>query len=223
MKDALVVDNKALRHAKQKMIVMHPLPRNNEIAEEVDFDPRAAYFRQVNFDTCFFCDPVFIGPEMYWNANDLCDLDAVRLVYSDGAFGARFVVVEIRVILEAREGRWKWVKVGRSRFSFSSLLQSGLLHGRVKDSQKFESLERESKVASRSRYSNSFTFLIDLESKIYARFPSFRDIRGIFIPKCVIITCLHHRPFIIQLHVYCRSAAFAEFSHCYQDYHPVQH
>jgi carbamoyl-phosphate synthase / aspartate carbamoyltransferase len=26
---------------------MHPLPRNNEIHEEVDFDPRAAYFRQV--------------------------------------------------------------------------------------------------------------------------------------------------------------------------------
>jgi carbamoyl-phosphate synthase/aspartate carbamoyltransferase len=31
------------------MIVMHPLPRNNEINEEVDFDPRAAYFRQMRY------------------------------------------------------------------------------------------------------------------------------------------------------------------------------
>jgi carbamoyl-phosphate synthase/aspartate carbamoyltransferase/dihydroorotase len=33
--------------AKQKMIVMHPLPRLKEISVEVDADPRAAYFRQV--------------------------------------------------------------------------------------------------------------------------------------------------------------------------------
>ena len=38
-----------LAHAKQRMIVMHPLPRVNEIAEEVDADPRAAYFRCVVF------------------------------------------------------------------------------------------------------------------------------------------------------------------------------
>ena len=31
------------------MIVMHPLPRENEIATEVDDDPRAAYFKQANF------------------------------------------------------------------------------------------------------------------------------------------------------------------------------
>jgi carbamoyl-phosphate synthase / aspartate carbamoyltransferase len=47
VKDALVVDNKVLRWAKSKMVVMHPLPRNNEIAPEVDWDLRAAYFRQV--------------------------------------------------------------------------------------------------------------------------------------------------------------------------------
>jgi len=33
--------------AKQKMIVMHPLPRVGEIHYKVDRDPRAAYFRQV--------------------------------------------------------------------------------------------------------------------------------------------------------------------------------
>ena len=33
--------------AKDSMVLMHPLPRVNEIAEEVDPDPRAAYFRQM--------------------------------------------------------------------------------------------------------------------------------------------------------------------------------
>jgi carbamoyl-phosphate synthase/aspartate carbamoyltransferase len=51
VKDAFVIDNKVLKGAKANMIVMHPLPRNNEINEEVDFDPRAAYFRQVSQDT----------------------------------------------------------------------------------------------------------------------------------------------------------------------------
>ena len=48
VKDSLVVNNSTLKDAKQNMVVMHPLPRNMEIAEEVDFDPRAAYFRQVS-------------------------------------------------------------------------------------------------------------------------------------------------------------------------------
>jgi carbamoyl-phosphate synthase/aspartate carbamoyltransferase len=47
LKDSFVIDNKTLRNAKAQMVVMHPLPRNNEIGEEVDFDQRAAYFRQV--------------------------------------------------------------------------------------------------------------------------------------------------------------------------------
>jgi carbamoyl-phosphate synthase/aspartate carbamoyltransferase len=52
VKDSFVIDNKVLKGAKANMIVMHPLPRNNEIHEEVDFDPRAAYFRQVSFPFC---------------------------------------------------------------------------------------------------------------------------------------------------------------------------
>ena len=47
LKDSFVIDNALLKHAKSHMIVMHPLPRNAEIAEEVDFDQRASYFRQV--------------------------------------------------------------------------------------------------------------------------------------------------------------------------------
>ena len=47
LKDSFIVNNKVLQSAKKQMIVMHPLPRTSEVEEEVDFDPRAAYFRQV--------------------------------------------------------------------------------------------------------------------------------------------------------------------------------
>ena len=36
-----------MKLAKEKMIVMHPLPRINEISVDVDRDPRAVYFKQV--------------------------------------------------------------------------------------------------------------------------------------------------------------------------------
>lgn len=48
VKDSYRVDYGTLKHAKSNMVVMHPLPRNEEVAEEVDFDQRAAYFRQVS-------------------------------------------------------------------------------------------------------------------------------------------------------------------------------
>lgn len=47
LKDTYIVNNRILLFAKQHMCVMHPLPRTNEISEEVDFDQRAAYFRQM--------------------------------------------------------------------------------------------------------------------------------------------------------------------------------
>ena len=46
LKDSYIVDNKKMSKAKEDMILMHPLPRVNEIAVEVDNDPRAAYFTQ---------------------------------------------------------------------------------------------------------------------------------------------------------------------------------
>ena len=49
LKDFYILNNKKMRLAKEDMIVMHPLPRVNEIAVEVDKDPRAAYFRQVQY------------------------------------------------------------------------------------------------------------------------------------------------------------------------------
>lgn len=47
VKDAYIITQKLMEQAKQKMIVLHPLPRVGEIKEAVDADPRAAYFRQV--------------------------------------------------------------------------------------------------------------------------------------------------------------------------------
>ncbi len=47
VKDSFVLDPSKLTTAKSDMIVLHPLPRVNEITRAVDNDPRAAYFRQV--------------------------------------------------------------------------------------------------------------------------------------------------------------------------------
>ena len=49
LKDSYILDHEKMKLAKQRMIVLHPLPRVNEIAPEVDDDPRAAYFKQVRF------------------------------------------------------------------------------------------------------------------------------------------------------------------------------
>ena len=47
VKDSFVLDCEKMKGAKEKMAILHPLPRVNEIRPEVDADPRAAYFRQV--------------------------------------------------------------------------------------------------------------------------------------------------------------------------------
>lgn len=46
-KDAFILDLEKLKNAKPDLTIMHPLPRVNEIATEVDDDPRAKYFEQV--------------------------------------------------------------------------------------------------------------------------------------------------------------------------------
>lgn len=49
VKNAFVITTETMRRARERMIVMHPLPRVGEIAMEVDEDPRAAYFRQMEY------------------------------------------------------------------------------------------------------------------------------------------------------------------------------
>ncbi|WP_178842555.1 aspartate carbamoyltransferase [uncultured Treponema sp.] len=49
LKDSYILDRAKMELARKDMIVLHPLPRVNEIAPEVDSDPRAAYFKQVKY------------------------------------------------------------------------------------------------------------------------------------------------------------------------------
>ncbi|KAN0059974.1 Carbamoyl-phosphate synthase [Thecaphora frezii] len=49
VKDSYVVDNAALSKCKPTTIVLHPLPKNNELAEDLEFNPRAAWWRQVKY------------------------------------------------------------------------------------------------------------------------------------------------------------------------------
>ena len=49
LKDSFILDQSKMKLAKEDMLVLHPLPRVNEIATEVDDDPRAAYFKQAQF------------------------------------------------------------------------------------------------------------------------------------------------------------------------------
>lgn len=49
LKDYYILTKEKMKLAKQDMLVLHPLPRVNEISVEVDDDPRAAYFRQVQY------------------------------------------------------------------------------------------------------------------------------------------------------------------------------
>ena len=49
MKDFYILDSEKLKLAKPDMMILHPLPRVNEISVEVDEDPRAAYFRQAQY------------------------------------------------------------------------------------------------------------------------------------------------------------------------------
>lgn len=47
LKDYYILNKEKLEKAKENLCIMHPLPRVNEISVDVDDDPRAAYFRQV--------------------------------------------------------------------------------------------------------------------------------------------------------------------------------
>ena len=49
LKDTYILDSEKMALANEDMLVLHPLPRVNEISVEVDEDPRAAYFKQVQY------------------------------------------------------------------------------------------------------------------------------------------------------------------------------
>ena len=49
LKDSYILDKEKMKLARQDMIILHPLPRVNEISPSIDDDPRAAYFKQVKY------------------------------------------------------------------------------------------------------------------------------------------------------------------------------
>jgi aspartate carbamoyltransferase catalytic subunit len=49
LKDSYILNREKMELARKDLIVLHPLPRVNEISLEVDADPRAAYFKQVKY------------------------------------------------------------------------------------------------------------------------------------------------------------------------------
>lgn len=49
LKDRYILDMAKMEHASKDMLILHPLPRVNEISVEVDDDPRAVYFKQVQY------------------------------------------------------------------------------------------------------------------------------------------------------------------------------
>ncbi len=49
LKDFYILNKEKMKLAKEDMLILHPLPRVNEISVEVDEDPRAAYFKQVQY------------------------------------------------------------------------------------------------------------------------------------------------------------------------------
>ena len=49
LKDFYILNKEKMKLAKKDMLVLHPLPRVNEISVEVDDDPRAVYFKQAKY------------------------------------------------------------------------------------------------------------------------------------------------------------------------------
>ena len=49
LKNSYILDVEKIKNAKSDLIIMHPLPRVNEISVKVDKDPRACYFKQANY------------------------------------------------------------------------------------------------------------------------------------------------------------------------------
>ncbi|MDR0569387.1 MAG: aspartate carbamoyltransferase [Spirochaetaceae bacterium] len=49
LKDSYILNTAKMEYAKKDLIILHPLPRTNEIAPEIDADPRASYFKQAKY------------------------------------------------------------------------------------------------------------------------------------------------------------------------------
>lgn len=87
LKDSFILDSSKLKNARPEMRILHPLPRVNEITVDVDDDPRAAYFRQV--ENGKFVRMALIMKLLEWAKDDsktvdLIPSDAIRNEYVCG-------------------------------------------------------------------------------------------------------------------------------------------
>jgi aspartate carbamoyltransferase catalytic subunit len=69
MKDFYILNRKKMELAKPDMLVLHPLPRVNEIAVDVDDDPRAAYFKQAQYGV--YVRMALILTLLKWKGDDI--------------------------------------------------------------------------------------------------------------------------------------------------------
>jgi len=76
LKDSYILTKEKMNLAKPDMLVLHPLPRVNEISVEVDDDPRAAYFKQVQYGVyvrmALILSLLNIKPILDNGGNDIC-------------------------------------------------------------------------------------------------------------------------------------------------------
>lgn len=75
VKDSFILDPAKLKNARPNMCILHPLPRVNEITVDVDADPRAAYFRQV--ENGKFVRMALIMKLLEWAKDDSKTIDLI--------------------------------------------------------------------------------------------------------------------------------------------------
>ncbi|MBQ2247915.1 MAG: aspartate carbamoyltransferase [Tidjanibacter sp.] len=75
LKDSFILDPSKLKNARPEMRILHPLPRVNEITVDVDADPRAAYFRQV--ENGKFVRMALIMKLLEWAKDDSKTIDLI--------------------------------------------------------------------------------------------------------------------------------------------------
>jgi aspartate carbamoyltransferase catalytic subunit len=75
LKDSFILDPAKLKNARPNMCILHPLPRVNEITVDVDADPRAAYFRQV--ENGKFVRMALIMKLLEWAKDDSKTIDLI--------------------------------------------------------------------------------------------------------------------------------------------------
>ena len=82
LKDFYVLTPEKMELAKPDMLVLHPLPRVNEISVEIDDDPRAAYFKQAQFAVYVRMALILTLTVMLWSMNASTSRSSISMSHS---------------------------------------------------------------------------------------------------------------------------------------------